>query len=337
LLLFWALASALTLVWGMRQDGGFTNFNSHFNHSLVHLLALTAIASLVDTLPTASPLVGWCALAAAAPVFAISVPFNPAAGSRGDQVAARLHGLLLADPKPAAPKLITWQIPDQDWYEAVTLGRAFQRLGFEFYVHPSYVNMFGKDKGLPRDCAAALSRGEVSVWHVVQRKHAPPGSHVLNDGYAVVFPNAGQPQPLPIRLNFSQPLQLVRPAFGIGPADEGWAWTEGSLAALTFNTVPAAGDVILVFDASGYVTSLTPRGQRVTLRVNGESVASTAFARDRRTERVIVPAELWNRRSPQTIVLELPDAVAPATVGSSADRRELALRLYEFSVESPAR
>lgn len=333
LLVCWLLGSALTLVWGMRQDGGLTSFNSLFNHSLVHALAVAGIVSLAPLLPPVRRWLGASAIFTAVVLFAGAMPFQPAIGSRGDELNSRLHGAQLADPKPNAPKLITF--PPEEWYEAVMLARVFQRQGIPFYVHPTWRIMFGEDKLLTD--STALNRGELSTWHVIARSHAPVGAHVLNRQCAVVFPDTATLPPWPARIDFGANDTTSLPRFGLGTSTEDWVWTEGRFVALQYRTPTASRDVEVTVDASAFVTPLTPPAQHATLLVNGEPVGTEVFDTNRRQAHWIVPQAQWNRRSPGILSLELPDAISPAALGLSADQRLLGLRLYRVTLQPVSR
>ena len=326
---FWLMASALTLVWGMRQDGGFTNFNSRFNHSLVHVIALLGISALASVPRKVPRLVTWCALPAGVAAFTLALPFVHDVGTRASELTVKLRGLLLADPKPAAPKLITFD--SGDWYEAVTLARALQRLDIPFFVHPASRVMFGDDKVLcrPEDIATSAS---ISEWHVVAKNHAPHGAHVLNRECSLVFPQAAPLPALPTRIDFTANQHMPYAMFGIGQSDADWAWTDARVAVLHFVAARTTLDLELTLDAEGMTNVVTPNGQRVNLFVNGQLVGRETFKDERHAARFAVSREVWNRASPQMIVLELPDAIAPATFGGSGDRRLLALRLHALSL-----
>jgi hypothetical protein len=329
LLWFWLGASVLTVIWAMRQEGGLTSFNSHFNHTLVHVIAFAFILSAVQWL---RPLPGRLALtvaAAAVVAFALGVPYTPADDRRGDEVAARLPALLRADPKPAAAKLIT--IPGDEWYEAVTLARALQRLGVKFYVDPEWRFLFGRDHVF----AAQPDTIDLSEWRVVKQQGARPGAHVLNRECYVVFPDVARLAALPARIDFAA---KGEPSFhGIGIRRDGeWAWTEGNAAALRFIAPTASRDIELVLEASGFVSARSPRGQRAVIRLNGELLAREHFGAERRSVRLVVPREAWNRQATKVLTLELPDAVSPAAAGMSGDRRLLGLRLFHLAISPVA-
>ena len=326
---FWFAGSALTLVWGMRQDGGFTFFNSHFNHSLVHAIAFAAILALTHVLPRASRGFGWFAVAAGALAFAATLPYAFEPGSRGDEVASRLPGLLHADPKPNAPKLITFE--GDSWYEAVTLARAFQRLDIPFYVHPQWRFMFGDDHVL-KDPRMMIIEGGVSVWQVRPAHEPPTGAHTLNRESAVVFPEPSTLVRLPAHFDFSANDHRRYTLFGIGPGEEASAWTDAKIAVLSLAAPATEDDIMFECKASGFISHLTPRGQRVTVWVNGKLLGQQLVGSQTRSMRFVIPRDVWNDRSPRTIVFDLPDATAPATAGRSDDRRELGLSLSHLSL-----
>ena len=336
LLGFWLLASALTLVWGMRQDGGFTYYNSHFNHSLVHVIAFAGILALVGRLRVMPRAFSLTALLAAPVAFVVAIPFYTDAGSRGTELTVRVAGLLQADPKPAAPKLITWEVPDADWYESTALARAFQRRGIEFYVEPEWDFMFGADHVFTNQRDLLNSTG-VSRWHVIHRDQAPAGAHILNRSYALTFPKPPAIDALPATIVFGRKQAAPLVVVGVEESTNDWAWTDAPVAALSFVAPSTETDLELVLDAAGFVAGDERREQRLILSINGVRVGEERFTDARRTARFRVPADAWNRRSPQAIVLELPDAISPAFVGESADKRQLGLQLHELKIQAVAK
>lgn len=334
LLWFWLVASALTLVWGMRQDDGFTSYNSHFNYSLILVLALAAIVALGQLLPTLPRALAASGILVALPVFAFSLPHDPWIGSRGDELTVRLRALIEADPLPAAPKLIViGERPGKvaAWYEAVTLARAFQRLGIEFYVHPRWRWMFGDDKVFHGQ--AELSKeGGPSIWKVVDLEEAPPGAHVLNSMGAVIFP-VPAPLALPATLDYTLPGNHASyNLFGFSEPEEKWTWTEASVAALAFAAPKTERAIELTLEASALLTRLNPHGQRTRIFVNNVAVGEMTFGEAPQHFSLKIAPDIWNRRSPQRIIFELPDAMAPAVAGGSGDTRVLGLQFYKLTL-----
>jgi hypothetical protein len=276
----------------------------------------------------------WAGTFAAVVAFAAAVPFEFTPGSRGDELEARVHGLLLADPNPSAPKLITMAEDDERvayWYEAATLARAFQRRGIEFRVHPTWRFMFGDDKvftGSGED----LVRGAYSVWHVVPRRPPAAGVHVLNRECSVIFPAEARLERFPIKLNFSLEQNRSIPTVGISGAEDGWTWTEGKVAGILFHGPEASADITLTLEAAAYMPKETTRPQRAILSINGTTIGSESFAGEDRTVTFPIPREVWNRQQPRVIHFDLPDALSPAAIGSSGDQRELGLRLRRVAI-----
>ncbi len=329
LLVCWLVGSVLTVVWGMRQDGGFTNFNSHFNHSLVHTLAFAMILALDGLVPVASRGLAWLAVPAAAVVFILSLPYRLEPGSRGDEVNARLEGLLHADPQPRAPKLLLFE--GDSWYESVTVARALQRRGLAFYVHPRWQFMFGADHVL-RDTAPITSATGVSVWEIRPPRDAPKDAHTVNRDASLVFAGPAEITRLPAHLDFSLNDHRRYTLFGIGAGEEASAWTDAHVAVLRFVAPPAGRDIALEFAGGAFLSDRKQKSQRVGVWANGRLLGRQLVGTDERTLRFVIPRELWNERSPVSIVLELPDAVAPATAGHSDDRRLLGLHLSHLSL-----
>jgi hypothetical protein len=325
LLWFWLGGSALTLVWGMRQDGGLTSFNSHFNHTLVHVIAYAFILSVTHRLRPLPRRLAWPIAAAAAATFIIGVADGPSTGRRGNEVAAVLPRLREADPKPGSAKLITFS--NEEWYDAVTLARALQRHGVKFYVDPEWSFMFGRDHVF----IAHPDTVDLSEWHVVRNQDAHPGAHVLTRESLVLFRGVASLGPIPARIDFAAGNIQNFNGIGIRPEKE-WAWTEGKAVSLRFTTPAAAQDIELVLEASGFVSTLSSRGQRTNILLNGELLSREHFGVERRFARVVIPHTIWNKHATKSIALELPDAVSPAAAGLSGDRRLLGLRLFQLVI-----
>lgn len=323
---FWLFGSVLTLIWGVRQDGGFTYFNSHFNHSLVHIIAMIGVLALTHVLPRSSSTFGVLLTTAALPLLAIAEPHYPETDSRATEVEVRTNGLLQADPKPSSPKLITWEVPNEDWYESVTLARAFQRRGLEFYVTPQWAFMFGSGVVF-KNQNDVLANGGLSSWHVVRRKQAPANAHVLNREYAVCFRTPPVERSLPLALDFTRPGERPHVLYGLSETEQNGTWTIGSVFALAFAAPGAGTDIVLDIEGHGFVATPHPRHQRVTVSVNGQRVGEAHFGPDVCRQHIRIAAAAWNAASVRTVVFEFPDAASPALTGRSPDRRVLGVYL----------
>jgi hypothetical protein len=330
LLFCWLGASLLTLVWGMRQDGGFTYYNSQFNNVLVHLVALLALFCLVDLVPPLHRAVQALAVAAAVIACALANPYEMEVGTRGEEINARITAILQADPHPDAPKL--FDFVGDEWASVVTLGSALQQRAIPFYVPPHSRIMFGRERVFANQ-GDTLAHAGVSVWHIVPRKSGRTGSHVL-DGDSVVEFETAPMATLPIELDFSHIDRQSIVLMGIDGPEQDFAWSDGPVALLWVNTPPVPKDIELLIDASGAITSDHPQGQRVSVEVNGKIIGTPLIPGNRTTRRLLVPKDLWNTRSPKLIVFGFDDAQSPAERGISGDRRLLALRMFHLTIDA---
>lgn len=329
LALFYLLGVALTLVWGMRQDGGFTPFNSYLNSGLIFVAVIMLAMLAADRLASfRGPLVTVIAGVAALLTTGILVRATLPHDLRGEEVAANLPGLLRADPLPEAAKLLEFGFEEGDWYETVTLARALQRSGLQFYVAPWWTFMFGKEHAFENQ-DHRLENNLISRWRIVHRRLFPDAPPLTRD-YGVVFPHAPALGPLPATLSFSdqgnhEPYTII----GIGRTEEPeWVWTEAKVAALEFQAERQDHDVLAKLDAGAFGGLKKP--QRAAFIVNGEQLAQWQIGQ-RGTFTARIPAKVWNLHTPVRIVFDLPDARSPAKIWGSSERRILGLSLYTLS------
>jgi hypothetical protein len=335
LLGFWVLASACTLVWGMRQDGGFTSFNSHFNHSLVYAVALFAIVALTHLLPALPRFLGGGLAVSGAVAFSLMLPYPLEVGTRGNDADPRVQALLDADPRPHAPKLLLIDVvPErEEWYEATTLARSLQRRGIPFYVTPDWRVMFGESNVFVNQ-GDVLNHGGISAWRIIDRRRAPAGAHKLNREAAVAYVPTATLRAFPLQVAFAAGEPTPPYAiYGLPvTTDANWAWTLANVVAFEFNAPRASGDLELVLDAAGFTSQPSPAGQRAIVSVNGTVVGRHTFNDDRQAVRYNVPRAAWNAHSPCVITIDLPDAMSPSQFADSNERRVLGLRLHRLTV-----
>jgi len=357
---FFALGVALTLVWGMRQDGGFTPFNGFLNNGLILLPVLAAIllvgarsvaeiqrdTSLADGRKNAAEKEGdlaarpprrtWGIAVTSLATVGAGVAFTvclrmPMEDGRGRTVHDNLPALLAADPVPNSAKLLEFGFVDGDWYETTTLARALQRAQIACYVQPGWRVMFGEDKVFENQ-GHLLERDAVSRWQVVLRA-THPDALPLTSEHGVRFPAVKTLGALPATISFaSNGSHDDFRVYGICPRDpeSDWVWTEAKVAVLDFVAAKQDNDVLLTLDAGAIVTSARRGGQRVGVIVNGEKLAQWHLTA-RAQHSVRIPAALWNRRRAVRVILEIPDAVVPASVFGSGERRQLGLSLHNLA------
>jgi hypothetical protein len=333
LLVFFPAAVALDLVWGMRQDGGFTSFNSTFNFGLMLIApfaaVLAATAMLRNPIPRA---VSVGAMATAAVVAAFTTHATGEAEIRGAAIHRNLPAVLRTDPLPGAPKLL--EFAPGDWFEAVTLGLALQRARVPFYVHPAWSVMFGRDKVFENQ-GHAMDANRLSRWRIGRRL---AGGRPLTSEFAIDFPTAAPLGALPASILFGAQGNHSRyNYFGFCAPGEArdWSWTEAAVAAVEFTAAPVATDVKMAIEADPLIAKRGPHQQTVRIFVNGEKVGEPHF-QPHETVELEISAPTWNRHSPVRIVFELPDATAPSSLTLNPDRRPLALAMYRIAFRTIA-
>jgi hypothetical protein len=113
-------------------------------------------------------------------------------------------------------------------------------------------------------------------------------------------------------------------------ADDLGVWSVGHDASILMpiDREPSS-DVTLAFDGDGFITPKVSR-QRIDVLVNGTNVGQLAYSQDdpKGWRTILVKRELFaNHEGFILIQFQLPDAVSPAKLGLSVDRRDLALRI----------
>ena len=330
LALFYVLGVVLTLVWGMRQDGGFTPFNSYFNFGLIFVVVIMLAMQADRFLATwRRPLVTFVASASALAAAWIFIHPQIEPDSIGREISRNLPTLLHADPIPESAKLLEFGFVDGDWYETVTLARALQRLGRQFYVDPWWIVMFGKEQ-LFENQGHLLEKNQVSRWRIAKRERFPDALPLTQE-FGIVFPKAPALSPLPATISFldngsHNPFVF----FGIYRETEDGlgAWTEAKVAALEFYSTPQEHDVLVELEASGF--GIHKRPQRAIFIVNGTNIAEWQF-HQLSTCTARIPSHVWNLHDPVRIVFDLPDARSPARLRGADDRRLLGLSLRRLS------
>ncbi len=332
LTIFYLLGVVLTLIWGMRQDGGLTPFNSFLNFALIFVPVVIGLLGLV---PKFTHLPSRWGLAIAGVLALVSITAflsMPTPGDdRGNAVNRNLPAVLAADPVKESAKLLELGFVDGDWYETVTLARALQRNHTSFFTHPAWRVMFGEDKVFENQ-GHVLENDQLSLWQVVRRDRVPTAVPITAE-FGIHFPTPAPLGPLPARIDFgSQGNHDTFARFGIcrrDPESE-WVWTEAKVAYLEFTSAPVQADVIVEFVASGFAHRKNAPFQRVGFTVNGEQLATWEVL-ERDTFKTRIPAAVWNRRSPLRVVLDLPDAVVLATLFGNGDRRQLGVGIYSLT------
>lgn len=338
LLGFFALGAVLTLIWGMRQDSGFTNFNSFFNFGLIFTLPLILVTGVSLCLPRSRWLAGAGGVACAGALLLAGqhLRLRDDPMGRGRIIQDALPKILAADPRKDAVKVLEFGYVDGDWYESATLARALQRAHISVYVTPAWRVMFGEDLVFTNQ-DHVLEKNRFSRWQIVRRDRFPD-TVPLTQEFGVRISAAGALGPLPARISFAgdgNHEQFAQYGFGRSAPNTEWVWTDARVAALDFSAEDRKAPVTIALDVAAYRNKRAPTSQSVRVHFNGDLVGSWSVGERTRLQ-FTVSAERWNRQKVKRLVLELPDAYMPARIFGSGERRELSLSVYavEFSEDS---
>jgi lysophospholipase L1-like esterase len=116
---------------------------------------------------------------------------------------------------------------------------------------------------------------------------------------------------------------------GWGPPEDGSRWTQGPHAALFFRTVDASAGVLRV-QLQPYLRPPALPRQRVGLELDGEPLAW--FSLESRGDRELALPTFSSGRD-RSLVLRLPDARSPASVGDGNDRRPLGVAVSHVRLD----
>jgi hypothetical protein len=115
-------------------------------------------------------------------------------------------------------------------------------------------------------------------------------------------------------------------AEGWSTPEEGFAWTDGSRTTVVLSVSPPQKAIRLKMLVSAYVKPDLLKKQRVRVLVNRQPAADWVFEnRDFGVWEATVPQNFFNDQKRTVITFELPDSIAPSTIGDGEDRRQLGL------------
>jgi hypothetical protein len=160
---------------------------------------------------------------------------------------------------------------------------------------------------------------------------AQGSQRVLGNGLFLISQLAARPEPLTI--DFSRPICGLLLTFqNVGDAEGFGRWTAGRQAVLTFQ-LPSQSccDLALELRASPFGASGRVPRQRVALEIDGKAAGQWDLTNgDDAILRAVVPS-FSNKKGPQ-LVLSLPDAISPAELGGSTDKRTLGLAMHTLTL-----
>ena len=347
-----AAAFALTLVWGMKQDGELYYFNSFFDFSIYYAAALGLAASLAVFLQTLT-----AGAAAARRVLCAALWIGTgvaaldgadlfkahAADTPGDLAAAHSVTLAAAATLPPGETCYLDCDPWGIWPSTVAVALQLERLGYRVRVNNDWATMFGANRTLAGN-STDLSRPLVR-WRIVPMARDPARLGrwpVLMDCGIEVTPLLDI-QPDGGRISFAAGGNLTGYAlFGWPPPAAGdWTWSDQRDALLQFRPLPLAADangVDMLINAWSFYKPGSPQAQRVETVFNGvrlETVRLPVEVGTLEMTKVHIDAAVWRdavARGGAVLQLHFPDAKSPDEIGMNADTRPLSggFRRIEF-------
>jgi hypothetical protein len=115
-------------------------------------------------------------------------------------------------------------------------------------------------------------------------------------------------------------------AEGWSAAEENFTWTNESRATIVLSVSPPQKPIRLRVFASAYVKPDLLKKQRVSVLVNRQPAVDWVFEnRDFGVWEATIPQNFFNDQKRTVVTFELPDSIAPSTIGDGEDRRQLGL------------
>ena len=331
LVVFFTVATGLTLVWGKLQNGAMFAFNSHFNFCLLFvpfILLGIAIASIPD-------------IAARYPrplLYALSVPLLvlvtkdlnlrssfPSLADDNARLVAETRRAARQDKQAARTKFLIFE--HHLWPQATGIGVALERYDYGFRVSPGWRIMFGAEH--VADITKALPAGKVALWWL--RSAPPPGEPMIANSPAEIDPAGSEITFAGENVNASRFAPL-----GWDISSGSYSWSSWPKGLIYFTARPAAADVTVnlhVFpaDFSG------KKPQRMRVRFNN-GLAQQFEVWEESVLAMQITADEWNSRAHGTLSFEFPDAISPSAVGVSEDPRPISVGFTKITFEPvPAR
>jgi hypothetical protein len=118
---------------------------------------------------------------------------------------------------------------------------------------------------------------------------------------------------------------------GFSAPESGFRWTEGHEAEIVFGVDRVDGCFALELESGAFIAPPRVRAQRVDIELDGEPIA-TLHLFESTARRAMLPLPKALLRPENRLTLRMPDAASPASLGTSDDRRVLALALVRMRI-----
>ena len=349
-----ASAFALTLFWGMKQDGPMLYFNAFFNYSIYFCAALGLAAGLAAFLQAllagrtrlARALVAVVLFAAAGVVtFRNAASFRSVTASGPDCVtlATATAEAAKATLPPGAVCYLSLEKWDA-WPIATGVVLQLDRLGYQGRVNDNWHIMFGERHTFSHDPAdfdhptvhwnivpVAVKKGSANRWPVWPEYciDVMPISDLSPDGGKIRFAVDGNQE------------QFAFVGWPQTPGD--WTWNDQPNGLVQFRPLPLPADntagVDMLIDAWSFTAPLAMTSQRIEINFCGTKLPTVflPLAPPAEPVRVHISPDLWRAacaRGFAKMLFQFVDARSPYSLGVNDDTRKLGggFRSIEFRV-----
>jgi hypothetical protein len=330
LYLYLGIGIALTICWGILQNGPMLSFNSHFNFALLFVAIVLVLIGICAYLPApGSPRPAIILCFAAIPLYlptAYSWRFNSTFHDQ-QQVTQFPELADIARNEPDTTKYLRFN--QSDWPAVAGVAIALERLGFQFAVAHEWEFMFGAEHKL--NPATAMQEKRVSIWNFGPRQENITGFQLSNGLF--VRRSAPPINPHGSEIIFGGPdinaTEYLIEGWDI--SNEPYAWSTSKAALLYFHPQPAITEVNIGIDIFPAAFSKN-KSQRVIISFNG-SLRRDYVITAHQTVNLQIPATIWNQQGDDYLLFEFPDAISPLAAGVSQDPREISCGFIRIEFE----
>jgi len=327
LALFTVVALVLSIVWAKRITGPLYEFNAFFIYGIMFVGASTIVTAFSLLLRDGRQIaIASVFVLIAMIVIILKGPVPPVFSS--PYVVGMPNEAINDGAKPPVTVLID-QYDNKDWPVTTALALWLTRHNVDFMVLPNWAFVFGRGHSLDASRVLQLN-SQFQIWKPSD-DHAMLNKHIFE---LSAFCHISESSPLPAITALPMSLDEVRDkcvvtAMGIGKAG---SWTIGHLVALQFVGQHVDYPVRLNFDVSPFLYGDKLTRQDIRAYANGNAIGDVELAK-RQVVSFFVPPSVWNSSKVITLVLALPDATSPESLGMSGDPRILGLDFKGMGIQ----
>lgn len=321
-------ACGLSLCWGVAQIGPMYQYNGYFYFAILYAILLLLCAAISSIPFPGARYIGAVACVAAGLIVWDGRHAPLHIDYATNEIVSAVADALRADPSPFAPKYLLFE--HTEWGDAVSMALALKRAGSSFRANRDWGPKFARDSAF-EPVPPNFEVRDMSTWRLSRRGPAAEGVRIRDNLRVYFDPLPLDPAKAVIDCGEGGNLNLYSLVGFDSPVGHG-VWTIRQHAALIFASAPVANDIVVTITAEPFAIPGDKAAQPGTLYVNGREVFEwTLTAHDTVSARV--SAEIWNLKSPVTIVLHLPKAIYPPRALAS-DPRAVAWRIERISFAS---